>query len=190
MDNKIRAYIYAFLSRVFSNHIDQKLLKDLQSNEELLKTIGENGYDYLLQHDSQTLLEELNIEYYTLFVMNNHPIESSVQDVKHEILVGLQNPVMQFYFEYGYDLNLEASHLHVPDHIGMEFGFMQNLILQNDKQGQHKFYEAHLLTWVPPFLISIKEMTKNPFYSDLCDFTIDFLLEDYSNLTIEVQNGI
>lgn len=190
MDNKIRAYIFAFLSRIFSSHIEKKLLNEIQANEELLKTIGDNAFDYLMQKDEERLLAELNVAFHSLFVTNNHPIESAVIDAKNEILVGLQNPVMQFYFNHGYDLNLAASSLHVPDHLAIEFGFMQNLVLQNDKMAQLKFYEEHLMIWVPPYLISTKEMSDNPFYSDLFDFAIDFMFEDYSSLFEEVGDEL
>lgn len=190
MDNKIRAYIFAFLSRIFSSHIEKKLLNEIQANEDLLKTIGDNAFEYLKHNDEEKLLNELNIAFYSLFVTNNHPIESAVIDAKNEILVGLQNPVMQFYFNHGYDLNLAASSLHVPDHLAIEFGFMQNLVLQNDKINQLKFYEEHLMAWVPPYLISTKEMCDNPFYSDIFDFAIDFMFEDYSSLFEEVGDEL
>lgn len=190
MDNKIRAYIFAFLSRIFSSHIEKKLLNEMQTNEELLRTIGDNAFNYLTQNDEDKLLNELNVAFHSLFVTNNHPIESAVVDAKNEILVGLQNPVMQFYYNHGYDLNLAASSLHVPDHLAIELGFMQNLVLQNDKMAQLKFYEEHLFNWVPPYLISTKEMSDNPFYSDLFDFTIDFMFEDYSNIFEEAGDEL
>jgi len=190
MDNKIRAYIFAFLSRIYASEVNAKLLSDLQKNPELLGTIGEGAMGYILHGDEATLLEELNIEYNSLFLMNNHPIESSVLDVKNEILVGLQNPVMGFYFAHGYEINLENSSLHVPDHIAIEFGFMQKLVLQNDTTAQLRFYREHLLEWIPQFLVALKEMTQNPLYRDLSDFTIDFLLEDYANLAYEEENNV
>ena len=67
---------------------------------------------------------------------------------------------------------------------------MQKLVLQDNKEVQLKFYREHLLAWIPQFLIGIKEMTENPFYQDICDFTIDFLLEDYGNLTFEVSEDV
>lgn len=187
MENRVRAYIFAFLSRAYAGEIDAKLLGDIRGDEELLATIGENALHYFQNGDEEILLDDLNVEYNTLFLMNNHPIESSILDARNEILIGLQNPVMQFYFDHGYEVNLEASSLHVPDHIAIEFGFMQKLILQDDKRAQLKFYEEHLLNWIPQFLTGIKEMTDNPFYRDLCDFTIEFLLEDYGNLTLEAD---
>lgn len=188
MENKIRAYIYAFLSRIYATEINEKLLSELKADIELMETIGEGALSYINSKDEASILRELSIEYNSLFVMNNHPIESSVIDAKNEILVGLQNPVTQFYVNHGYDLNLEASHLHTPDHIAIEFGFMQKLILQQDVEAQMKFYNEHLMAWIPPYMVAIKEICDNPFYSDLADFTIEFMLEDYSNMIVEASN--
>jgi len=188
MENKLRAYIYAFLSRIYTKEVDLKLLSDLKSNPQLLSTIGEEAFAYLSNHTDEEILDSLNIDFNSLFVMNNPPIESSILDVKNEVLVGLQNPVMQFYYNYGYDLNLEASSLNVPDHIALELGFMQKLVLQNDTKIQMKFFSEHLLVWIPPFLISIREMSETPFYRDICDFSIDFLLSDYARLKAQIDD--
>ncbi len=187
MDEKTRLYIYAFLSRIFTEELDDKALKDLAQNEALLSTIGEETLEWFANSDLKDLKEELNIDYNSLFVVHNHPIESSVMDSKNEILVGLQNPVMQFYFSRGYDLNLESSKLYVPDHAGIEFGFMQSLISQNDKKSQVEFLKNHLLQWIVPFLVAVKPMAQTPFYRDLCDFTVEFLLSDYSQLAKEAE---
>lgn len=190
MDNKIRVYIYAFLSRIFSSEIDLKLLKDIKNNKDLLETIGLNSYNYFNKNSDEELLKLLSIDYCSTFIMNNNPIESSILDVKNEILIGLQNPVMQFYVDYGYDLNLTSSALNVPDHIGLEFGFMQNLAYKNEKKIEYKFMTKHLLTWIPPFLISIQNITSTPFYKDICNFTIEFLLEDYKDLMEFKDDGV
>jgi len=182
MDERTRLYIYAFLSRVFTEELDDKALGDLAKNEELLKTIGEETLEWFSKTDPESAKEELNVDYNSLFVIHNHPIESSVMDSKNEILVGLQNPVMQFYFSRGYDLNLDSSKLYVPDHAGIEFGFMQSLISQGDTVSQEEFLHDHLIRWIVPFLLAVKPMAATPFYRDLCDFTVEFLLSDYTFL--------
>ena len=185
MDDKTRLYIYAFLSRIFTEEIDERALKDLAENDALLETIGEETRQWFRENDLDTLKEALNVDYNSLFVINNHPIESAVMDSKNEILVGLQNPVMQFYFSHGYDLNLESSKLYVPDHAGIEFGFMQSMISAGDKGAQAEFLHKHLLQWIIPFLTGVRPMADTPFYRELCDFTIEFLLSDYSQLIEE-----
>jgi len=61
MENKVRAYIYAFLSRIYTKEVDIKLLLDLKSNEQLLQTIGEDAFEYLHGHE--------NDEYWTISIL-------------------------------------------------------------------------------------------------------------------------
>ncbi len=182
MDNSVRAYIYAFLSRVFTKEIDAAFLQDMRSNEDVLKLIGIDSFNYVTNNKQSEVLEELNIDFHSLFHMNNHPYESAVLDSKNEIMVGLQNPVMQFYVNHGFDINLEYSELSIPDHIAIELGFMQKLVQQGQTQAQEEFLQNHLLQWAPPFMMGIKSMAITPLYKDLCDFTSDFLLNDYHGL--------
>ena len=182
MDDKTRLYIYAFLSRVYTEELDSRAIADLRQNDQLLETIGEETARWFKSLSIEALEEALNIDYNTLFGINNHPIESAVMDSKNEILVGLQNPVMQFYFSHGYELNLENSKLYVPDHAGIEFGFMQSMISAGDKKSQVEFLHRHMVVWMVPFFTAVRGMAQTPFYRELCDFTVEFLLEDYSRL--------
>ena len=190
MDDKTRLYIYAFLSRIFTEELDDRALRDLKNNEALLETIGEETARWFKESDEATLKEALNVDFNSLFVVNNHPIESAVMDSKKEILVGLQNPVMQFYFSHGYDLNLEGAKVYVPDHAAIEFGYMQSLISGNDRKTQLEFLHRHLLQWMIPFFTGVKPMADTPFYRELCDFVTEFLLADYSALKEELGEVI
>jgi TorA maturation chaperone TorD len=187
LDKQYRTYLYAFLSRVFSNALDETYLKELQQNDELLSLLGEKSFNWFKTTSLETIAEELNIDYSSIFLMNAKPIESSILDAKDEILVGLQNPVMQFYFNHNYELNLAASHLQTPDHISIEFAFMQNLIAKNEILTQKEFLKAHLLKWAVPYFLGVKQMAKTPFYKDLSDFTIEFLASDYDFLVNELN---
>ena len=182
MDDKVRSYIYAFLSRVYSYEVDGEILKDIKSNEDVLKLIGLDSYNYLKNTKKSHVLEELNVDFHSLFNMNNHPYESAVLDSKVEVMTGMQNPVMQFYLNHGYDINLEYSPINIPDHIAVELGFMQKLVMQDKPQVQKEFLHTHLLQWIPPFMMGIKPMAQTPLYKDLCDFTCDFLFNDYNGL--------
>lgn len=187
MDKQTRTYLYAFLSRVFSNALDDKYLAELQHNDELLSMLGNESFDWFKTTSLETLTEALNIDYSSIFLMNAKPIESSIIDSKDEILVGLQNPVMQFYFNHNYELNLAASHLQTPDHISIELAFMQNLIAKNELKTQKEFLQTHLLRWAVPYFLGIKAMAQTPFYKDLSDFTIEFLASDYDFLVNELN---
>ena len=97
-------------------------------------------------------------------------------------MVGLQNPVMQFYFEYGYELNLSKSELLAPDHLSFECAFMQNLILKKEEDAQRAFLQKHLLNWAPIYLLSMMEMAQTPFYRGLCALGAEFIIADYEGL--------
>ena len=187
MDKQTRVYLYAFLSRVFSNALDEKYLAELQHNDELLTMLGDESFNWFKTTSLETIAEALNIDFSSIFLMNAKPIESSIIDSKDEILVGLQNPVMQFYFNHNYELNLATSHLQTPDHISIELAFMQNLIAKNELKTQKEFLEVHLLKWAVPYFLGIKGMAKTPFYKDLSDFTIEFLANDYDFLVNELN---
>lgn len=186
MDKQNRIYIYAFLSRVFQDSLDEKFLKDLIENETLLEMIGEDSKEWFLNTPIEKIKEELNVDYSSVFLMNAKPIETSVIDSKDEILVGLQNPVMQFYFQNNYDLNLAATHIQTPDHISIELAFMQNSISRGEFKVQKEFLQKHLLNWSIPYFISIKEMLKTPLYKDLCDFSIEFLASDFEYVNSQI----
>lgn len=187
MDKQTRTYLYAFLSRVFANALDEKYLLELQHNDELLSMLGEASFNWFKTTSLENLSEALNIDFSSIFLMNAKPIESSIIDAKDEILVGLQNPVMQFYFNHNYELNLAASHLQTPDHISIELAFMQNLIGKDEKKAQKEFLEVHLLKWAVPYFLGVKPMAQTPFYKDLSDFTIEFLASDYDFLVNELN---
>ncbi len=185
MDNKARAFVYAFLSRMFEKELGQKEISDLRSNPKLLETIGEGAKEYMLQEDMGRLQEELNIDFNSLFVINSQPVESLVVDSTGEILVGLQNPVMFFYFENGYEVDMNKTEILAPDHLSIEFAFMQNLAYRGETKQAQKFLKEHLLLWVVPYLVAMQKQAQTPFYKDLCDFTNDFLLSEYETLKQE-----
>jgi TorA maturation chaperone TorD len=162
-------------------------IQELKSNQDLLELIGEDTKTWFLQNDIESLCKDSNVDYTTIFLMNAKPIETSIIDAKDEILIGLSNPVMQFYFNHGYELNLSASNLQTPDHIALEFAFMQNLVSRNELKAQKEFLQTHLLNWAVPYFLAVKEMAVTPLYRDLSDFVIEFLASDYDEVSQILQ---
>lgn len=183
MDNKQRAFIYAFLSTVFSDKLSKKSIQDLKDNPDFLDLIGENARKFFDDNDVETLDEELNIDFTSAFLANSHPAESSIMDAKHQISTGLENPVMNFYIGNGFDINLNNTNLLTPDHIAIELGFMQNLTLGEDVQTQKEFMKKHILKWMAPYFLGAKTLVETPFYLDFLDFATEFLLSDYEALS-------
>jgi len=188
MDNKQqRVFIYAFLSRVFSDVLDRTFIEDLSRNSQLLELLGEDTTNYFKFRKLEEIEEELNIDFSSMFLLHTQPIESFVLDAKQEALVGLQNPVMEFYFRNGFEIDMNQTDILAPDHLGIEFGFMQTVVFRDEHKAEREFLEEHLLKWVIPYLIGMKSMANTPFYRELFDFTVEFLLADYSNL---IEQGV
>ncbi len=188
MDRKTRIYTYAFLSRMFSKELDLKAIKDLRDTG-ILESLGEESVKWFEKLDDNDILEKLNIDFSSLFLMHAHPIESIVLDDKDEALVGLQNPVMQFYFSHGYDLHLDKTQIQTPDHIALEFAFMQNLLLKEEDKAAREFLQKHLLQWAPQYLLAVAREAQTPFYKELCEFGAEFLIADYDLLTKKLKEA-
>ncbi|MDD5052165.1 MAG: molecular chaperone TorD family protein [Sulfuricurvum sp.] len=187
MNNEYRLYIYAFLSRVMSDIPDRRFIHDLKNNDALLEIIGEETQCWANDNDVEVLYDALNIDYSSMFILNTQPVESFVLDAKNETLVGLQNPVMAFYFTHGFEVNMDQTQIMAPDHLSIEFAFMQTLIYRNEIKPQSEFLEQHLIPWVIPYMMGMKSMADTPFYRDICDFIVEFLSADYEYLS---QGGI
>lgn len=177
-----RAQMYAFLSRMFSHILDKKLLIELREDRSIVELLLEEQTPWFYENSIDVLEEALNIDFTSLFLMHSMPIESSILEDKEEVMVGLQNPVMQFYFDHGYELHLSSSRQHAPDHISLEFAFMQNLVLKNEHITQKVFLEKHVLTWVPAYLLGLETMAQTPFYKGLCHLAAEFVLADFESL--------
>ena len=175
---KEAAFVYAFLSRIYERPLGQRELEDLRNNPAILEQIGQQSLEYL-QGD---VFEELEVDFTTIFDVNAVPVESAVIDNKEEILVGLQNPVMFFYFEHGYEVNMNQTKILAPDHLAIELGFMQALSYRGEDRIAAKFLSEHLMQWVPPYLMAVEDMAQTPFYKEIADFTIDFLCSEYERL--------
>jgi len=177
-----RARVYAFVSRMFGTLLDTLLIEELKSDRDIVEMVLQDEVAWFYETPQESLEEALNVDFTSLFLMHSMPIESSILDDKEEVLVGLQNPVMQFYFEHGYELNLSASKQHAPDHLSLELAFMQNLVLKHEEGAQRAFLEKHLLQWVPAYLLGIAPMAQTPFYKGLCALCAEFLVADYEGL--------
>jgi TorA maturation chaperone TorD len=182
LDRQKRVFIYAFLSRVFTDILDRGFIEELSQNSELLSLLGSDTENWFKFGNIEEIESELNVDFSSLFILHTQPIESFVLDAKQEALVGLQNPVMLFYFQNGFEIDMNQTHIIAPDHLGIEFGFMQTVAFRGEVEPQKEFLQNHLLKWVIPYLLGMKSMASTPFYRELFDFTIEFLLSDYSHL--------
>ncbi len=183
MDQDYRLYIYAFLSRIMSDVPDERFIKDLRANRDLLETIGEETVAWFNTQDDHVILDALNMDFSTMFVINTQPVESFVLDAKNETLVGLQNPAMAYYFKHGFEVNMDQTNIMAPDHLAIELAFMQTLVYRNETAPQKEFLQEHLISWVVPYMYGMISMASTPFYRDMCSFIIEFLTAEYDMMS-------
>ncbi|MCD6259359.1 MAG: molecular chaperone TorD family protein [Helicobacteraceae bacterium] len=187
MNKEYRLYIYAFLSRTMADVADKNYIKDLRKNKDLLELLGEETKEWFETHSDEMILDALNEDFSSMFVINTQAVESFVLDAKNETLVGLQNPVMNFYYKHGFELNMDQSDLMAPDHLSIEFAFMQTLIYRDEQKPQYDFLKEHLFIWVVPYMIGMKSMANTPFYRDICDFIVEFVVADFEYCSQEME---
>ena len=168
---------------------DRRFINDLKNNTDLLEVIGEETKEWMTNTDTETLYDALNIDFTSMYILNTQPVESFILDAKNETLVGLQNPVMAFYFTHGFEVNMDQTQIMAPDHLSIEFAFMQTLIYRNEQAPQAEFLEQHIFPWVVPYMMGMKGMAGTPFYRDLCDFIIEFLSADVEYLQSGASHG-
>lgn len=188
MNKEYRLYLYAFLSRTMADVADKNYIKDLRNNKDLLELLGEETKEWFESNSDEMILDALNEDFSSMFVINTQAVESFVLDAKNETLVGLQNPVMNFYYKNGFELNMDQSDLMAPDHLSIEFAFMQTLIYRDEKKPQYDFLKEHLFIWVVPYMIGMKSMAGTPFYRDICDFIVEFVVADFEYCSQEMES--
>ncbi|MCX7738971.1 MAG: molecular chaperone TorD family protein [Hydrogenothermaceae bacterium] len=203
-ENQARINMYGFLSRLLIEEVDVQLLDTIKSSPDLLDFFPTcKEWREFFSKDSKSLVEEeLNVDYTTVFLLNVYPYESVFMNDEGYINPSLTNPALQFYLEHGYEIDLNKTRVLSPDHIAVEMEFMITLIQEqlnaysmfNKEEErryiltQKEFLENHLLKWSPIYLLSAKDTSETPFYKDVCQTTLEFLLSDYEYIDTQLQS--
>ena len=194
-----RGAIYAFVSRLMMQEVDDNLLDMIEKQEPYrsffphLKTWKKK--EELSRKD---LVEQYyNVDYTNLFIMHLVPYETFYTRDDQMIESGFGNPVSELYDALNFKVELEKARVISVDHIGVELEFMYMLcqaqvkaIEAGDQEGvcelfqiQKGFLKDHLLEWAPMFLINVKREARTPLYHDGAEMTLEFLLSDYEYVT-------
>jgi TorA maturation chaperone TorD len=190
-----RSDIYGLLATVYGQEITSNLLGQIKTPQFLgaLSVLEVEGIDDLVQKPEAELLEDLAVEYTRLFLGPGKHI-SPHESVHHQREGGQWGKlwgastveVKRFIEATGLSYNEEFKGL--PDHISVEFEFMQQLTLREEKawkedpgqtqscrQVEKKFIEEHLICWVPSFCEKVIEETESPFYHAIATLTLSFI---------------
>lgn len=205
-ETQARFNMYGLLSRLLIEEVDSDLLRKIKENKDLLDLFPKTKeWKTFFEKEPEKLIEEdLNVDFTTVFLLNVYPYESVFMNDQGYIDPSVTNPTLIFYREHGYMIDLNETRVLSPDHIAVEMEFMMTLIkeeleaLKNKNENQvkklrdiqKKFLEEHLANWGTIYLLSAKDMAETPFYQDVCDLSLEFILSDYEYLCETLEEGV
>jgi len=202
-NTKARSNIYALLSRVLLQELDEEMLQIIKNDENIMDffpTLKE--WKPFLEVPSRELLDEyLNPDFVNLSLLHLIPYETFYMREDQKIETGGANPVTDMYSAYNFVVDYEAARTVSADHIGVELEFMHHLVeaelkaLQEDdkeasrafKEIEKEFLNRHLLRWAPMYLINAKYEARTPLYYDATEMALEFLLSDNEYLANELD---
>jgi len=199
-----RSNIYALLSRILLQELDETLLETIKNDAQILEFFPNLKKWELLStlKNSDLLGEHLNPDFVNLTVLHLVPYETFYTRDDQKIETGGANPVTDMYSAYDFIVDYEIARVVSSDHIGVELEFMHHLCeaqLKAMKEGddeavkhlleaQHQFLNKHLLQWAPMFLINMKYESRTPLYYDAAEMALEFILSDNELLTKSIAN--
>ncbi len=198
-ETQARINMYGLLSRLLIEEIDFYTLEKIKENKDLLDLFPRTQeWDLFWKKDTQKLIEEdLNVDFTTIFILNAYPYESVFVNDEGYINPTITNPTLMFYRDHGYSIDLNETRALSPDHIAVELEFMMNLVqeelnaiakedekeLKRVRKIQKDFLKEHLANWGTVYLLSARELAETPFYQDVCELALEFILNDYEYLS-------
>ena len=198
-----RVNIYALLSRVLLQELDENLLNTIKNDENIMgffPTLSE--WEPLKEVDTKKLLQEyLNPDFVNLSILHLIPYETFYTREDKMVETGGANPVTDMYSAYDFMVDFEEARTVSADHIGIELEFMHHLCEaelrareEDDKNAikdlqtiQHEFLNKHLLRWAPMYLINMKFEARTPLYYDAAEMALEFILSDNEYLVKELN---
>jgi TorA maturation chaperone TorD len=197
-----RSNIYALLSRILLQEMDNDVLETLKYDPTVLEFFPHwESWEQRTTLSNKEILEEyFNPDFTNLSILHLVPYETFYTRSDQMVETGGANPVTDIYSAYDFLVDYEVARVVSADHIGIEFEFMHHLceaqkkaLSENDteaveelKKVQHHFLNTHLLRWAPMYLINMKYEARTPLYYDAAETALEFILSDNETLSAEV----
>jgi len=194
---RLREFYYTLISRLLIAEIDKETIEAIQSDDTLksLFVYSKEADDYL-SGSAEEIALELASYYVDLFLIRLVPYESFYKSEDQMVNSGTENETMVFYKKYGFEVELLKARVVSGDYIGVEFEFLMNLIKSerdalSDGQDEYastvrnvqkEFIATYLLPFAMMFLPALLDASKSPFYKDVAEIALEFLLSDYEEL--------
>lgn len=202
-NTQARSNIYALVSRVLLQELDEELLNIIKSDENILDffpTLKE--WEQFNSLSNKKLIEEyFNPDFVNLSLLHLIPYETFYTREDQKIETGGANPVTDMYSASNFMVDYSTARIVSADHIGVELEFMHHLIeaelraleagdsndVKDIRDVQKEFLDRHLLKWAPMYLINAKYEARTPLYYDAADLALEFILSDNEYLTKECR---
>ena len=197
-----RSNIYALLSRILMQELDDEMLQTIKNDETILNFLPNlKIWEALSTLENSVLLNEhLNPDFINISLLHLIPYETFYVREDQMVETGGANPVTDIYSAYNFMVDFAVARVVSTDHIGVELEFMHHLCEaqikaeeDNDadaayelKTVQKDFLNKHLLQWAPMYLLNVKYESRTPLYADAADMAIEFLLSDNEYLSAGV----
>ena len=200
-----RVNIYALISRILMNEVDETLVKSIVEDENMLSFFPSfEKWEKRKQMSQKDLIEKyLNVDFTNLFLMHLIPYESFYRRDDQMMETGGDNPIQVLYNDFDFRVELDVARVMSGDHIGVELEFMYKLCdaeykaLEDEQpeiaakiaEIEYNFLKEHLLEWAPLFLLNVKSEAGTAFYFDAAELALEFMMSDFEYLTQLKENG-
>jgi putative dimethyl sulfoxide reductase chaperone len=205
IEQAARVNIYALISRILMNEVDETLLKLIIEDENVLSFFPEfQKWEKRKNMSNKDLIEKyLNVDFANLFLLHLVPYESFYLREDQMMETGGDNPVQKLYNDFDFRVELDEARVMSADHIGVELEFMYKLCdaeykaLEDEEyeiaaeivEIQYNFLKEHLLEWAPMFLLNVKSEAGTALYFDAANLALEFILSDFEYITQLKESG-
>lgn len=127
-------------------------------------------------------IDNIRRDFHRLFILNREllPVESlQRQDLPGDIIM---REVEGFYHSTGIMLDEELSLS--PDHLSVELIFLSYIIENGLNEVFMKFFEAHIMSWVPEYCDRVKAQAETDFYREALSVFREFLDSEYEEIDL------
>ncbi len=202
---KSRSDFYGLLTTIFREEPTEALIRELRGPRMLgaLSKIGIDLGEAFYSEPESALAEALAVEFAHLFVgpglhISAHESIFTEVDGNSGDLWGAKTVEVKKFIETT-GLDYETKFTGLPDHVSVEFEFMQKLTqweadqwTQADRQSaeyglsvQRMFLEEHLLCWIPQLCDAITRRAEIPFYRVMADLTRNYMEFERQNIATD-----
>lgn len=187
-----RSAIYGLLALIYRQELNVEIVNELKKPEfiQVLEEFGFSLNEKFVAQSAKKTVQELSLEYTRLFIgPGKHiPPYESVNRKEEGLLWGKSTVTVKKLIEF-LGLNYRDGFSDIPDHISVEFEFMQKLVNrereareQNDKKTlsnclefEKKFIDEHFSQWIPVFCEKVVTESNDLFYGQIAKLTEKFI---------------